>query len=141
MDQPQLSESQGTSSQPNGEGAGARDELSAVQRDAQNGVTEREGLVGKAVEVLRAIYDPEIPVNIYDLGLIYEVKESAPGKIAVRMTLTSPMCPIAEYLPPEVKHRIEAEAGAEEATVDLVWEPPWTPDKMSEAARLQLNFF
>jgi len=117
------------------------DDMSAVQRDAAHGVTDHPGLVGLAVEALRAIYDPEIPVNIYDLGLIYVVRETEPGRVQVSMTLTSPMCPVAESLPPEVKARLEATAGITRADVDITWEPPWGPDKMSEAARLQLNFF
>jgi FeS assembly SUF system protein len=117
------------------------DGLSAVLRDAQAGIAEHAGLLGQVVEVLRDIYDPEIPVNIYELGLVYDVREVEPGRVYVRMTLTSPMCPVAESLPPEVKHRVEKVAGVREALIDITWEPPWAPDKMSEPARLQLNFF
>lgn len=117
------------------------DGMSAVQRDTESGITEHPGLVGRAVGVLRQVYDPEIPVNIYDLGLVYEVREEQPGKILVLMTLTSPMCPVAGTLPPEIKLRLEADAEINEAAVDIVWDPPWDPSKMSEGARLQLNFF
>lgn len=117
------------------------DTLSAVQRDAASGIVEPRGLIGQVVEVLRDIYDPEIPVNIYDLGLIYDVRELEPGRIFLRMTLTSPMCPVAESLPPEVRRRVEKVAGVQDALVDITWDPPWGPDKMSEAARLQLNMF
>ncbi len=117
------------------------DGMSAVQRDALAGIEGHPGLLGDVVEVLRDIYDPEIPVNIYDLGLVYDVREVDPGRVYVRMTLTSPLCPGAESLPPEVKRRVEKVQGVREALVDITWEPPWAPDKMSEPARLQLNFF
>lgn len=117
------------------------DNLSAVLRDAAAGIEEHVGLLGEVIEALRDVYDPEIPVNIYDLGLVYDVAEVEPGRIYVRMTLTSPMCPVAESLPPEVKRRVEKTKGVREAQVDITWEPPWGPDKMSEPARLQLNFF
>ena len=91
------------------------------------------------VEVLRTVYDPEIPVNIYDLGLIYEVAVADDRSTVVTMTLTSPSCPVAEILPGEVEQKVRNVPGVAEAKVDLVWEPPWTPDKMSEAARLELG--
>ena len=117
------------------------DNMSAVQRDAAAGIEEHAGLLGEVIEALRDVYDPEIPVNIYDLGLVYDVAEVEPGRVFVRMTLTSPMCPVAESLPPEVKRRVEKTKGVREAQVDITWDPPWGPDKMSEPARLQLNFF
>lgn len=117
------------------------DAYSAVQRDALAGIAEHHGLVGAVVEVLRELYDPEIPVNIYDLGLVYDVREVSDGHVYVRMTLTSPMCPVAESLPPEVKRRVEKASGVAKASVEITWDPPWGPEKMSEAARLQLNFF
>lgn len=117
------------------------DGLSEVLRDASETPPTREGLVGKAIEVLKSIYDPEIPVNIYELGLVYQVAEWEPEKIYVKMTLTSPMCPVAGSLPPDVKTKIEAVTGALECRVDVVWDPAWGPDKMSEAARLSLNMF
>ena len=91
------------------------------------------------VEVLRTVYDPEIPVNIYEIGLIYGVEVSRSGDVQIRMTLTSPACPVAETLPEEVKSRVEAVDGVRKADVEVVWDPPWTPDKMSEAARLELG--
>jgi FeS assembly SUF system protein len=117
------------------------DGLSAVLRDGLAGIENHAGLLGEVVDTLRDIYDPEIPVNIYDLGLVYDVHEVDPGRFFVRMTLTSPMCPVAESLPPEVKRRIEKTKGVREAVVDITWEPAWGPEKMSEPARLQLNFF
>ncbi|MBN1960166.1 MAG: DUF59 domain-containing protein [Deltaproteobacteria bacterium] len=116
------------------------DGLSAIVRDTQNGIDEHPGLLGKVVEVLRDIYDPEIPVNIYDLGLVYDI-HIINERVIIRMTLTSPMCPVAESLPSEIKRRVETIDGVTEANIDLVWDPPWNMDKMSEAARLQLNFF
>lgn len=98
-------------------------------------------LEARAIEVLRSCYDPEIPVNIYDLGLIYEVKAEEGGKVYVRMTLTSPMCPVAETLPVEVETRIQDLEGVSDVVVEVVWDPPWTPDMMSEDARLELNMF
>ena len=133
MNQPQLSE-------PTVSPSPTSDGLSAIQRDAQSGIAEHHGLMGQVVEVLRDIFDPEIPVNIYDLGLVYDVVLDE-SRVVVRMTLTSPMCPVAESLPPEIKRRVEKVEGVSEATIDIVWDPPWTPEKMSEAARLQLNFF
>ena len=94
----------------------------------------------RVIEVLQTCYDPEIPVNSYELGLVYnvEVKEDT-GEVNVLMTLTSPACPVAGSLPPEVEAKIRAVPGVSKVSVEVVWEPPWTPDKMSEAAKLQLN--
>lgn len=92
-----------------------------------------------AVEVLRTIHDPEIPLNIYDLGLIYEIVTEPAGFIDVKMTLTSPMCPAVGSLPPEVKYKLGRIQGVSRVDLDLVWEPAWTKDRMSEAAKLQLN--
>jgi FeS assembly SUF system protein len=88
------------------------------------------------VEVLRAIYDPELPVNIYDLGLIYGIEVGPDDVVTIRMTLTTPACPMAEMLPAEVESRVKAIDSVKDARVELVWDPPWTPERMSEAARL-----
>ena len=93
------------------------------------------------VEVLKTIYDPELPVSIYDLGLIYSVNVDADGVAVIEMTLTTPACPVAETLPPEVKQKVEAIDGVSQAQVDLVWDPPWTPDRMSDAAKLDAGLF
>ena len=93
----------------------------------------------KVIEAIRTCYDPEIPVNIYELGLIYEVEVKDSGEVAVKMTLTSPMCPVAGTLPHEVEAKVAGVAGVKSAQVDLVWDPPWTPERMSEAAKLQLG--
>ncbi|HEY3302848.1 MAG TPA: SUF system Fe-S cluster assembly protein [Candidatus Binatia bacterium] len=93
----------------------------------------------EVIEALRNCFDPEIPVNIYELGLIYEVKVEPSGAVAIRMTLTSPNCPAAQSLPGEVQARVKEIPGVTDVSVDVVWEPPWDPSRMSEAARLQLG--
>jgi len=95
----------------------------------------------KIIAALRTCYDPEIPVNIYEMGLIYDLDVNPSGEVAVRMTLTSPACPVAGSLPPEVQAKIAAIPGVRSAKVDLVWNPPWTPERMSEAAKLELGMF
>ena len=98
-----------------------------------------EELKQKIVEVLKTIYDPEIPVNIYAVGLIYEVKVDVDNVVSINMTLTSPACPVAGTLPGDVESKVAAISGVSSAKVNLVWEPTWTPEKMSEAAKLQLG--
>jgi FeS assembly SUF system protein len=93
----------------------------------------------QVVEALRQVYDPEIPVNIYELGLIYGVDVDASGAVRVRMTLTAAGCPAAQALPAEVQERVRAVPGVASATVDLTFDPPWDPSRMSEAARLELG--
>jgi len=95
----------------------------------------------QAVEVLKTVFDPEIPVSIYELGLIYEIAQPEPHKLDVKMTLTAPGCPVAGTLPLEVENKLAMIQGVEEAKVELVWEPPWTPERMSEEAKLELGFF
>ena len=95
----------------------------------------------KIIAALRTCYDPEIPVNIYEMGLIYDLDITPSGDVSVRMTLTSPACPVAGSLPPEVQAKVAAVPGVKSAKVDLVWDPPWTPERMSEAARLELGMF
>jgi FeS assembly SUF system protein len=94
----------------------------------------------RIVEALTTIYDPEIPVNIYEMGLVYDVSVGPDGDVKILMTLTSPTCPVAESLPPEVEAKVGAVEGVRDVKVELTWEPPWTPDKMSEAARLELGY-
>ena len=94
----------------------------------------------KVLGALRTIYDPEIPVNIYDLGLIYEVKVDETDAVHVKMTLTAPGCPVAGSLPAEVEQKIEAIPEVRTADVELVWDPPWSKDMMSESAMLDLGF-
>jgi FeS assembly SUF system protein len=91
------------------------------------------------IAALRTIYDPEIPVNIYDLGLVYGLDIDATGKVDVRMTLTAPACPVAETFPGTVEQRLYEVPGVTEVRVELVWEPPWNPDRLSEDAKLSLG--
>ena len=93
----------------------------------------------KIIEEIKKIYDPEIPVNIYELGLIYKIEVDDKNKVNVDMTLTSPNCPVAESLPNQVKDSIKNVEGVSDVNLNLVWEPPWDKDKMSEAAKLELN--
>ncbi len=93
------------------------------------------------VEALKQIFDPEIPVNIYELGLIYDIDIQPAGAVQIKMTLTAPGCPVAGSLPGEVRDRVEGVPGVASADVELVWEPFWNPSMMSEAARLQLGMF
>jgi len=93
----------------------------------------------EVLDALRTCFDPEIPVNIYELGLIYGVHVDTAGVVAIKMTLTSPHCPAAQSLPAEIEEKVKAVAGVNEVKIDLVWDPPWEPSKMSEAARLQLG--
>ena len=95
----------------------------------------------EVIGVLKKCYDPEIPINIYDLGLVYKIDLDEPGgKVVVRMTLTAPGCPAAGYLNSDVKRKIESLPGVKEATVNIVWDPPWTPEMMSETAKKQFGW-
>jgi FeS assembly SUF system protein len=96
-------------------------------------------LQASVVEVLKSIYDPEIPVDIYELGLIYDVEISEDGDATITMTLTTPHCPVAESMPGEVELRVLSVPGIRDAVVNLVWDPPWDPSKMSDEARLELG--
>jgi len=95
----------------------------------------------RIIEALQDVYDPELPVNIYDLGLIYRVDVNGDGHVDVDMTLTAPGCPVAQTFPYTVECAVTAVDGVSGAHVELVWDPPWTQDRMSETARLQLGFF
>ena len=97
------------------------------------------GIKSKIIEQIKKIYDPEIPVNIYELGLIYKIEVDDKNKVNIDMTLTSPNCPVAESLPKQVKDTIMKVEGVSDVNLNLVWEPPWNKDKMSEAAKLELN--
>ena len=107
--------------------------------DSQESTPQNEDIREKVIDVLKSCYDPEIPVDIYELGLIYEVNVSEESNVDIKMTLTSPACPVAESLPPEVEQRVAAVEGVASAKVEVTWEPTWTPEMMSEAARLELN--
>jgi FeS assembly SUF system protein len=99
----------------------------------------KEEIEHDVVEMLKTVYDPEIPVDIYELGLIYNIDVRDDHSVEVRLTLTSPMCPVAGSLPPEVESKVAQVEGVTQAVVDLVWDPPWNPGMMSEAARLELG--
>jgi len=103
--------------------------------------TAPQDLESKVVEVLRTCYDPEIPVNIHELGLVYGIDVDPSGAVSIRMTLTSPACPVAGSLPPEIENKVAKIEGVSSAKVEVVWDPPWTPDMMTDAARLQLGMF
>ena len=98
-----------------------------------------DSLEHRVLQALTLVYDPEIPVNIVEVGLIYDIDVDPAGGVAVRMTLTSPMCPVAESLPVEVQDRVKALPEVTSVKVDIVWDPPWAPEMMSEAARLELG--
>lgn len=100
---------------------------------------EVDALGEQVIDVLRTVYDPEIPVNIFELGLIYKVDIEDDNKVRIDMTLTSPHCPVAEILPEEVRQKVFAVDGVTDAEVDVVWEPPWHPGMMSEEAQLELG--
>lgn len=116
--------------QPNTPVADAPEEQDAV----------KAALKSDVVAAIKTCYDPEIPVDIYELGLIYEITILDDAAAYVKMTLTSPMCPVAEILPVEVEEKVRTVEGIERVDLDLVWDPPWDVDMMSEAARLELNF-
>jgi FeS assembly SUF system protein len=100
---------------------------------------ERKLLEGQVIKAIRGIYDPEIPINIWELGLIYEILVDETAAVKIKMTLTAPACPVAGSLPGEVEKRVENIPDVRTADVELVWEPPWTKDRMSELARMTLD--
>lgn len=100
---------------------------------------EQKLIEGQVTEVIRTCYDPEIPVNIYELGLIYDIRVALDGGVLVTMTLTSPSCPAAQSLPREIETKVKAVPGVTAVKVNVVWEPTWNPTMMSEAARLELG--
>ncbi len=101
--------------------------------------SQSEELKQRIIGVLQTVYDPEIPVNIYEIGLIYGIDIDPASTVKIRMTLTSPACPVAGTLPGEVEAKVAAAEGVSSAQVELVWDPAWSPAKMSEAAKLQLG--
>ena len=102
---------------------------------------DRSEIENAIVEALKTVFDPEIPVDIYELGLNYDVDLQEDGAVKLKMTLTAPGCPVAGSLPIEVKNKVESVPGVTSADVELVWDPAWNPSMMSEAARLQLGMF
>jgi FeS assembly SUF system protein len=115
-------------------------EQTLVQRAVdQTKTPQQKAITEKVIDVLRTVFDPEIPVNIYELGLIYDIRVDAENRVYVKMTLTAPACPVAGTLPPEVERKIENIPEVKAATVELVWDPPWTKERMSEEALLELG--
>jgi FeS assembly SUF system protein len=111
-----------------------------LQIETESGTPSADGPVqADVISVLRSCYDPEIPVDIYELGLVYGVEIDAAGAVDIKMTLTSPSCPVAESLPLEVEAKVRALPSVEKVAVKVVWDPPWTMENMSEAAQLQLG--
>jgi len=111
----------------------------AGETEEKPAAANNEELKDRVTEALKSIYDPEIPVDIYELGLIYDIDISEDGDAVVTMTLTTPHCPVAESMPGEVEMRVLSVPGIRDAEVKLVWDPPWDPSKMSDEARLELG--
>ena len=113
-----------------------------TKSDTETTATEKlspDKLEEMIVDALRTVYDPEIPVNIYDLGLIYDLRVDEVGKVGIKMTLTTPACPVAGTMPGMIEQAVRHVHAVTDCEIDLVWDPPWNPDMMTEAARLQLN--
>jgi FeS assembly SUF system protein len=109
------------------------------QAVAGNTAIDNQEKVSRIIDAMKTVKDPEIPVNIYDLGLVYEIRLINGKQVDVKMTLTSPACPVAQSLPAQVEDAIKAVDGIDDAKVNVVWDPPWTKDRMTEEARLALN--
>ncbi|HMR32786.1 MAG TPA: SUF system Fe-S cluster assembly protein [Geminicoccaceae bacterium] len=107
--------------------------------DEKKRIAEVEALGEQIVEQLRTVYDPEIPVNIYELGLVYKIDVEDDNTVLIDMTLTSPHCPVAEILPPEVEQKVQQIEGVKRCEVRIVWDPPWTPSMMTEEAQLEMG--
>lgn len=134
-DSPFLPVIQPPAPEPNASSAGSRTADLVADETATNELKPR------LVDAVKTVFDPEIPVNIYELGLIYDIFVTADRVVGVRMTLTSPSCPAAQTLPGDVERKVRAVEGVTDARVDVVFEPPWDKDKMSEAAKLQLGLW
>ncbi len=132
------SEDAGAQSSDAAEAQSSEEEIDGVPENA--GPNTPEGIRAGVVEAIKGVYDPEIPVNVWDLGLIYGVDVGSDRKVDIKMTLTSPMCPTAQSLVFQVEMAAKETAYVQDAEVELVWEPPWDMDKMSEEARLMLGF-
>jgi FeS assembly SUF system protein len=114
--------------------------LDWLKRGGKVDAASEGNLQARVIEALRTVFDPEIPVNIYDLGLVYGLEvDEGEERVAIRMTLTAPGCPVAQTFPSMVEDVVRSVDGVSDATVELVWEPPWSKERMSEAARLQLG--
>ncbi len=129
----------GKAAAPPEEAASAPSAPSAPAPGDGAAAVDAAALEERIIAALSTVFDPEIPVNIYELGLIYNIGIDPAANVAVDMTLTSPACPVAESLPGEVEGAVRGVSGVGEVKIELVWDPPWTPDRMSEAARLELG--
>ena len=118
-------------------------EVKTVSMETQSALPpeETERLSGEIVAALKTVFDPEIPADIYELGLVYEIIADADSRVLVKMTLTSPACPSAQQIPSEARYKIKALDGVKDAWVEIVWEPPWGKERMSEGAKLALGMF
>ena len=123
--------------QPSPEPPPSTTETATLVRDA----AKTAELEPRIIDTIRTVFDPEIPVNIWELGLIYDILVDSAGVVGVRMTLTAPGCPAAQSLPVEVAAKVKSVPGVADAKVDIVWEPAWSKDRMSDAAKLQLGFW
>ena len=110
-----------------------------MNMDQSEPAAESQSLEALVVEALQSVYDPEIPVSIYELGLIYDVAVDSDSKVLITMTLTTPGCPVADIMPIEIEEKVRAIPGVASAIVEITWEPPWRPDMMSEAAKLEVG--
>lgn len=117
----------------------ARNDSNDNRRGEAQEIISQDQLEQNIIAALREVFDPEIPVNIYDLGLIYALDIEPSGEVHIQMTLTAPGCPVAQTFPATVEDKVNTVAGVTDAHVELVWEPPWSQDNMSEAAKLQLG--
>ena len=129
----------GKAAAPPEEAASAPSAPSAPAPGDGAAAVDAAALEERIIAALSTVFDPEIPVNIYELGLIYNIGIDPAANVAVDMTLTSPACPVAESLPGDVEGAVRGVSGVGEVKIELVWDPPWTPDRMSEAARLELG--
>ena len=116
-------------------------EVSQSLNDITPDPARMDEIAPKVIEALKTVYDPEIPVNIFEMGLIYDVIINAEGQVGVKMTLTAPACPAAQSLPVEVRDKARSVEGVTDAKVEIVWEPGWTKDRMSDVAKLQLGMW
>jgi len=130
----------GKSDPPDSAGDGEQRTDSASETRGMSGTQlDPQELKERIVTAIRAVYDPEIPVNVYDLGLIYELETTGDGDVKIEMTLTAPACPVAGILPGEVERAVAHVPGVHSAHVELVWDPPWSAERMSEEAKLELG--
>lgn len=141
---PPVSETAEHSSEPQAAAEAAEPQKASDTALATNDPTRfvhKKLIEGKVIEALKQVYDPEIPVNIYELGLIYEIDVKDDDTVHIKMTLTAPACPVAGSLPGQVEQQVESVPEVKSASVELVWDPPWSRERMSEAALLQLGMY